>query len=161
MNQSIPEVFPVLISTDKTVSVIAPLIIDATEKIIRVTRQLQESGQMSTPFSNNPEKEFQTVVQHTIWLYTSVLSGKEYEFEDFREKLTEQLTMNHEHTAATRFAKVRKISGIDLQHAHTIQAVVEIERQLSALSDNDISRLMLLAATGEEYSKASQTALAV
>jgi hypothetical protein len=65
-------------------------IISGTEEIIRVTEELQEGGELETPFSSNPEREAETVKQQTIWRYTSELEGEPYTKEEFTERIEEQ-----------------------------------------------------------------------
>jgi hypothetical protein len=65
-------------------------IIGGTEAIVRTTERLQESGELKTPFSSDPERERETVNQQTIWRYTSELGGRPYTKEDFGERLEEQ-----------------------------------------------------------------------
>jgi hypothetical protein len=65
-------------------------VIGGVESIIRVTEELQESGELETPFSSNPERERETVNQQTIWIYTSEREGKPYTREDFAERLEDQ-----------------------------------------------------------------------
>jgi hypothetical protein len=92
-DQSIPDVFPILLSTGPSPSwVIAPLIIDAAEKIISEVKRMQEDGVIKTPFSGHPAKEYETIIQHTIWIYTAALRGQDYSFGDFKVKLIEQFT---------------------------------------------------------------------
>jgi len=65
-------------------------IIGGVEAITRTTEELQESGELRTPFSSNPERERETVNQQTIWRYTSELDGRPYTREEFGERLEEQ-----------------------------------------------------------------------
>jgi len=65
-------------------------IISGAEEIIRVTEELQRSGELTTPFSSNPDRERETVNQQTIWRYTSELAGVPYTREQFTERLEEQ-----------------------------------------------------------------------
>jgi hypothetical protein len=65
-------------------------IIGGAEAITRATRELQESGELSTPFSSDPEREREAVNQQTIWRHAAELDGKPYTKEEFRERLEEQ-----------------------------------------------------------------------
>lgn len=67
-----------------------PLYFDAIEKIIETTDSLTSNGLINTPFSNNPEKEREAVIQQTFWYYTGALHDKPYTKEDFSIKLKEQ-----------------------------------------------------------------------
>jgi hypothetical protein len=65
-------------------------LIGGIESIIRVTEELQESGELETPFSADPERERETVEQQTIWIYTSERRGEPYTRDDFAERLEDQ-----------------------------------------------------------------------
>jgi hypothetical protein len=65
-------------------------VIGGVESIIRVTEELQESGELETPFSSNPGRERETVNQQTIWIYTSEREGEPYTRDDFAERLEDQ-----------------------------------------------------------------------
>ncbi|MCW8985135.1 MAG: hypothetical protein OQK55_07310, partial [Thermoanaerobaculales bacterium] len=65
-------------------------VIGGVESIIRVTEELQESGELETPFSSNRERERETVNQQTIWIYTSGREGEPYTRDDFAERLEDQ-----------------------------------------------------------------------
>jgi hypothetical protein len=65
-------------------------IIGGVEAITRTTEELQESGELKTPFSSNPERERETVIQQTTWRYTSELEGRPYTREEFDDRLEEQ-----------------------------------------------------------------------
>lgn len=52
--------------------------------------KLQKKGAIRTPFSGNPAKERETVIQQTFWIYTALLNGKPYTKEEFANKLYTQ-----------------------------------------------------------------------
>lgn len=68
----------------------APLLFDAIDKIIVTTDSLKAAGAISTPFSGNPPKERESIIQQTFWSYTAALHDEPYTKEDFHEKLVEQ-----------------------------------------------------------------------
>ncbi len=68
----------------------APLLLAAMEEIERKTDELQASGNLQTPFSANPEREREAVIQQTIWIYAAELEGEPYTKEDFTERLEQQ-----------------------------------------------------------------------
>lgn len=68
----------------------APLLFDAIDKIINTTDSLKAAGAIATPFSGNPPKERESVIQQTFWYYTAALHDEEYTKEDFQVKLEEQ-----------------------------------------------------------------------
>lgn len=77
--------------SSKDITLTAPLIFDAIEKIIITTDLMISKGQIYTPFSNNKEKEREAVIQHTLWRYVSVLNDDEYTMGEFQAKMDEQL----------------------------------------------------------------------
>jgi hypothetical protein len=70
----------------------APLLFAAISEIERVTAELQASGELQTPFSGNPEREREAVIQQTFWLFAGELEGKPYTREEFTRQLEEQHT---------------------------------------------------------------------
>ena len=51
---------------------------------------MKNEAAISTPFSSNPEKEREAVIQQTFWIYTATTAGKEYKKEDFRANTIKQ-----------------------------------------------------------------------
>jgi hypothetical protein len=49
----------------------------------------------NTPFSSDPPKERDAIIQHLIWIYTAALTGDKYEKENFADKVYTQF---HDHT---------------------------------------------------------------
>ena len=72
----------------------APLLLDAIIRISEAYDNLQSGGNISTPFSGNPEKERESVIQQTFWIYTSALTGAGYSVENFASKTAEQYEKN-------------------------------------------------------------------
>jgi hypothetical protein len=68
----------------------APFLASALEAIANAYDQMVKSGQITTPFSGNPAKEQEAVIQQTLWIYAAGLSGKEYSKEDFRANIIRQ-----------------------------------------------------------------------
>jgi len=60
--------------------------LDALQRIISVAESLQRDGQFSTPFSGNPEKERETVIQHTIWIHAASPETP-YGFSEFCDRI--------------------------------------------------------------------------
>ncbi len=80
---------------------VGPVLLEALEQIAQTYDGLVQSGSISTPFSGNPEKERESVIQQTLWMYTSALAGKQYRQEDFRANMIEQ----YEATSGQSFKK--------------------------------------------------------
>ena len=61
-----------------------------TQAVIAAAKQLQGEGAFTTPFSGDPQKERETVIQQTIWLYTSTKEGNPLTKADMAKKVLEQ-----------------------------------------------------------------------
>lgn len=68
----------------------APYLLDAAERIRRATSELQQEGKLETPFSGDPGREREAVVQQVIWRYAAELAGRPYYQEEFTERLEAQ-----------------------------------------------------------------------
>jgi hypothetical protein len=68
----------------------APVLAEAINRISQAYDRLREEGNITTPFSGNPEKERESVIQQTFWIFTSGLSGNIYRVEDFAGKTADQ-----------------------------------------------------------------------
>lgn len=86
----------------------APLYFDAIDKIIRTTDSLKANGLIQTPFSGNPPKERESVIQQTFWSYTAALHDEDYVKEDFKIKLEEQYTEATGQSVSTAPAQVQE-----------------------------------------------------
>ncbi|MFN0036860.1 MAG: hypothetical protein ACKVUS_17505 [Saprospiraceae bacterium] len=71
-------------------SQIGPVLLQALEQIALAYDELEASGSISTPFSDDPEKQRESTLQQVMWKYTAALSGKEYREEDFRKTIIGQ-----------------------------------------------------------------------
>jgi len=69
---------------------VAPVMLEAINRISKTFGELQGSGEISTPFSGNAEKERESVIQQTFWIYTSELTGQPYKVQDFATNTAEQ-----------------------------------------------------------------------
>ncbi len=69
-----------------------PLLLDAAQRIESAYDKV--GGTLSTPFSANPAKQKEAVVQQTLWIYAAALEGKEYTQEDFRDNTVKQFEQN-------------------------------------------------------------------
>jgi hypothetical protein len=78
------------VATDIEPEIAAPLLFAALREIERATGELQASGDLQTPFSANPEKEREAVIQQTFWLYAAELEGEPYTREEFTRRLEQQ-----------------------------------------------------------------------
>ena len=81
---------PRAVDPDIEPEIAAPLLFAALEEIERVTAELQASGELRTPFSGNPEREREAVIQQTFWLFAGELEGEPYTRDEFTRRLEEQ-----------------------------------------------------------------------
>ena len=86
----------------------APLLSGALDAIADAYDRLSQSGSITTPFSGNPEKEREAVIQQTFWKYASALAGKEYSKEDFRANTIRQYESSTGRTFAKQDEKTRQ-----------------------------------------------------
>ena len=68
----------------------APVLIDALDKIEEAFDKSKREGKIVTPFSGDPERERESVIQQTFWIYAAGITGKRYEEEQFHAKVIEQ-----------------------------------------------------------------------
>jgi hypothetical protein len=99
-----PRPIPTILGTDTPLGVslnidirpdlAGPLLVSVANKIQITFDSLRSVGGISTPFSNNRDRERESVIQQTLWWYTAALRGDEYTEEQFEERMTEQLETN-------------------------------------------------------------------
>jgi len=82
--------FPYKIDIDSFPEMAAPLLFDAIERIEDAYISLSDEQKIITPFSGKPERESETVIQQSFWIYAEALEGTPYTREDFTGKLEEQ-----------------------------------------------------------------------
>lgn len=85
-----PWFYSPVITKEENVHLAVPLLFDAIAKITATVDHLQSAGQLATPFSRHPERERETVIQQTFWMYSAALFGKPYEREEFEAQMAEQ-----------------------------------------------------------------------
>jgi len=68
----------------------APLLFDAFNRIDAAYDDMLQKGRINTPFKSNPEKEKQSVIQQTFWIYAAALTGVAYKAADFAKNTREQ-----------------------------------------------------------------------
>lgn len=82
--------FKTTINPDTNPGEAGPYLLKAIEEISKSYDKLKSEGKISTPFSGNPEKEREAVIQQTFWIYTSELRQKPYTKEQFSTRTYEQ-----------------------------------------------------------------------
>ncbi|MBM4040174.1 MAG: hypothetical protein FJ290_16840 [Planctomycetes bacterium] len=65
-------------------------LIKGVQDIIMATERLQLTGAIKTPFSSNPAKERDTIIQWTTWTFTSAKSDRPVTKADLAKKVQEQ-----------------------------------------------------------------------
>lgn len=85
---------PRAVSVNDEPMVAVPLLFAAISEIEQATANLQESGELVTPFSSNPERERQAVVQQTFWIFAAELENDPYTREEFTERMEAQYEDN-------------------------------------------------------------------
>lgn len=65
----------------------APVLVEALQSISRAYDQLKSTGKINTPFSPESQKEREAIIQQTFWIYTAQITGKQYQKDQFREKV--------------------------------------------------------------------------
>lgn len=69
-----------------------PLLLEAINRLEDAYDRL--GGTLTTPFSNNPPKERESIVQQTFWIYSARLEGKPYTYDDFHDNTVKQFETN-------------------------------------------------------------------
>ncbi|MBK9255433.1 MAG: DUF4157 domain-containing protein [Saprospiraceae bacterium] len=81
---------PININVDDMPGLAAPLLLDAINRITHAIDKLDMDGVINTPFSNNKDKERESVIQQTFWMYSAGLSGQAYTKNDFENNTIKQ-----------------------------------------------------------------------
>ena len=79
-----------VIDPDKYPEDFAPVIVEVLEDIIDAVDVILEDDHFDTPISGNPEKERESVIQQTFWIYMAAATGDEYTRNDFAGKVYDQ-----------------------------------------------------------------------
>jgi hypothetical protein len=82
--------FPYTIDVIRHTREAAPLIYAITDQIHKSVTHLQNTGKITSPFSGNPELEFEVFWQQTTWIAIAVLEGRDYSQEKFEDNLKGQ-----------------------------------------------------------------------
>ena len=82
----------------------APVLIEAVNRITKAFDGQKQAGNVNTPFSSEPEKEREAIIQQTFWIYTAAITGMQYQKEQFREKVIKQFEDNSD-TKADNLSK--------------------------------------------------------
>ena len=72
----------------------APLLLEGIQQIMTATDRQRNEELITTPFSGNPEKERESIIQQTFWIFTSALTGDTYTRDQFAEQTHQQFETN-------------------------------------------------------------------
>jgi hypothetical protein len=75
---------------------IAPLIVNVVIRIEKATIEMVSDSLINTPFSNDGDREKETIIQQTLWRYMADLTGEKYDKDDFSERIISQYEENTE-----------------------------------------------------------------
>lgn len=91
---------------------------------IRLIEEVVDEGGFSTPFSGNPEKEREAIIQQTFWIFTTAVRGETYEKPDFAQSTYNQFETSTQRPVASlpQKDKDKLDQGID-DFWNTFQAV--------------------------------------
>jgi hypothetical protein len=78
------------IDPNKNPTKVAPMLVKAVQEIENAVANIQQDPNFTTPFSPDPDKEKEAIIQQTIWVYVGALTGEPYEEEDFKENVYQQ-----------------------------------------------------------------------
>lgn len=73
------------IDQDMHPNYVAPILVKAVSLIIEAAIVVRNGGMYPTPFSPQPDRELHALIQQTIWIVTTALSGDVYDKDDFSE----------------------------------------------------------------------------
>lgn len=113
----------------------APFLVGAAVALEKAYGKLAKDGALATPFSADPARERESVIQQTLWIFAAELDGSTYAKEDFSARLQEQLEKNSgtELAAAPPPVKKQFEAGVDdFWNAFTL---VGVEAKVIALAD--------------------------
>ncbi|MBX2929989.1 MAG: hypothetical protein KF852_19295 [Saprospiraceae bacterium] len=86
--------FPYTINIDAHPDKAAELVIDILHALETTYNDLEQTGGIVTPFSGDPPAQRDAVIQQTFWIIIGILTGRAYEFTDFRDNLVQQFETN-------------------------------------------------------------------
>ena len=125
------------INVNKNPTEAAPVLLEAITNISNAYNKLKTEGNITTPFSGNPAKEEESVIQQTFWIYAAALEGKDYEIEDFKNNTIKQFEAGgQKFNTATPQTKSNVETGI-ADFWSTFEAVGVEAKVLTLAADED------------------------
>ena len=77
-------------NVDKFPQTFAPVIVQLLQELERAVGVVQQNPALATPFSTDPLREREAVIQQVIWIYMGALTGSPYTKPVFSKKIKEQ-----------------------------------------------------------------------
>lgn len=116
--------WPYTLDTEKDPGTTAGIFLDVIDRIRQQYDRMREQNLITTPFSGNVDKERESVVQQTFWMYTAAITGTGYDKDDFTQQTVKQYETysGKPMSAAPPETKEKMEEGID-QFWGTFQAV--------------------------------------
>lgn len=113
----------------------ANILLEAINRIAIAYDTMKSDNKITTPFSGFPEKERESVIQQTFWIFSSKLSGKKYVIEDFKTNTIKQYESNgQDYNKASTETKENIEKGVN-DFWNTFEAV-GVEAKVLTFSDD-------------------------
>lgn len=127
--------WPYTLDTEKDPGATAGIFLDVINRIRQQYDVMREQNLITTPFSGNADKERESVIQQTFWIYTAAITGTGYDKENFTQQTVKQYETysGKPISAAPPETKEKMEEGID-QFWGTFQAV-GVEAKIIAQPD--------------------------
>ncbi|MBX2927222.1 MAG: hypothetical protein KF852_05250 [Saprospiraceae bacterium] len=112
------------VNADAAPGIATPLLLEAINRVSQAYDELQPRGAINTPFSNNRDRERESVIQQTFWMYSAALEGEPYTPEDFHDNTVRQFesNTNRQYDNLPKEQKDKLDAGVD-DFWNTFQAV--------------------------------------
>lgn len=127
-----------VIDADAHPATIAPILIAGMAEIEEAYDRMQAEGRIDTPMAGDPDRQRESVIQQTLWIWAAGLTGAAYKIDDFRNNTIEQYeaAVDEDFEAVPEEDRERIESGVD-QFWNTFAAV---GAEAKVLSDADADR---------------------
>lgn len=107
----------------------APILVNYVKRIVAAAEALRSSHDIEIPFLGNLQKQWESIIQQTIWYVMSVLTGIPYDKEDLRKKIYEEIAKSSGTVVGTlpKAVKEQVDHGVDLLWATMMETAVIAE----------------------------------
>ncbi len=100
--------FHYTIDIDKHPESAATFIIDLIHAVESTYERLEIEGQISTPYAQDPLRQKEAVIQQVIWYVLGILTGNDYDREDFAENVIRQYETDTQTNLDTAAPEIRE-----------------------------------------------------